>query len=187
MMYRQHKILGQIPKRLLASLLFCGLVGCGQMESQAAPAAAAEPAPVASAPAPTSAPAPAAEAAVPEAAETPSLPEGGPVEVTPELVEAGRKIYFSAGCNACHGGTGGGGMCPPLTNDIWIYGDSDDVLRVIISEGTAGMVKYGLPRIGQERVVGQMPPFDAVLQEGDVDKLVAFIRSVHADKGESAK
>ena len=35
---------------------------------------------------------------------------------------------MSAGCNGCHGGTGGGGMGPPLTNQIWVYGSDDDTL-----------------------------------------------------------
>jgi len=36
--------------------------------------------------------------------------------------------FKSAVCNGCHGGTGGGGMGPPLTNQIWVYGSDDDTL-----------------------------------------------------------
>ena len=38
------------------------------------------------------------------------------------IAEEGHHRYLSAGCNGCHGGGGGGGMCPPLTNDTWVYG-----------------------------------------------------------------
>jgi len=33
-----------------------------------------------------------------------------------------RKLYMRYGCNGCHGGNGGGGICPPLINDVWVYG-----------------------------------------------------------------
>ncbi len=113
------------------------------------------------------------------------IPKGPEVKVTPELVAEGKKIYFSAGCNACHGGTGGGGMCPPLTNDIWVYGSDDDTLRTLISEGTAAMITHGKTRIGHEKVVGQMPPFAPVLKPGDIEKLLAFIHSINKTAGKA--
>ena len=113
------------------------------------------------------------------------IPKGPEVKVTPELIAEGKKIYFSAGCNACHGGTGGGGMCPPLTNDIWVYGSDDDTLRALISEGTAAMITHGKTRIGHEKVVGQMPPFAPVLKPGDTEKLLAFIHSINKTAGKA--
>ncbi len=119
-------------------------------------------------------------AATPAAAgPTTPIPKGEPVKVTPESIAAGKALYVAIGCNACHGGTGGGGMCPPLTNSTWIYGHDDDTLRTLINEGTQGMTKHGLARIGKENVVGQMPPFGAVLKPGDVDHLVSFIHSIN--------
>ena len=38
------------------------------------------------------------------------------------VAEQGHKKYLSASCNGCHGGGGGGGICPPLTNTVWVYG-----------------------------------------------------------------
>ncbi len=149
----------------------------------------------------TAAPAPAAaSAAVPNPAAGPApdpatppaapatvvpIPKGPEVKVTPELIAEGKKIYFSAGCNACHGGTGGGGMCPPLTNDIWVYGSDDDTLRTLISEGTAAMITHGKTRVGHEKVVGQMPPFAPVLKPGDTEKLLAFIHSINKTAGKA--
>nr|WP_238319530.1 c-type cytochrome [Xanthomonas maliensis] len=111
------------------------------------------------------------------------IAKGPKVEVTPESIADGKKIFLSAGCTACHGGTGGGGMCPPLTNDIWVYGSDDDTLRTLITEGTAGMVAHGKPRVGHEKVVGQMPPFGPVLKPGDTEKLLAFIHSINKTAG----
>ncbi|SBV43801.1 c-type cytochrome [Xanthomonas graminis] len=195
-----------VPKLLHLSVfvLTLALAACGKDAPPSAPAAAPPAAPAAAAPAPApsaapaaapaaAAPAPAPSAAPaaapvaaaptpPPAAVTP-IPKGPPVKVTPELAAEGKKIFLSAGCSACHGGTGGGGMCPPLTNDIWVYGHDDDTLRTLISEGTAGMTAHGKVRVGHEKVVGQMPPFAPVLKEGDTEKLLAFIHSINKTAG----
>jgi mono/diheme cytochrome c family protein len=182
---------GVVPNLLHLFLLALTLTlaACGKDAPPSAPAAApapAEPAAAApTAPAPNAAPAaaPAADAATPPAAAVTPIPKGPPVKVTPELAAEGKKIFLSAGCSACHGGTGGGGMCPPLTNDIWVYGHDDDTLRALINEGTAGMAAHGKTRIGHEKVVGQMPPFAPVLKEGDTEKLLAFIHSINKTAG----
>ncbi|WP_369942971.1 c-type cytochrome [Xanthomonas medicagonis] len=182
---------GAVPNLLQLFLLALTLTlaACGKDAPPSTPAAApapAAPAPTApTAPAPSAAPAaaPAAAAATPPAAAVTPIPKGPPVKVTPELAAEGKKIFLSAGCSACHGGTGGGGMCPPLTNDIWVYGHDDDTLRALINEGTAGMAAHGKTRIGHEKVVGQMPPFAPVLKEGDTEKLLAFIHSINKTAG----
>ncbi|MCC4587910.1 cytochrome c [Xanthomonas sp. NCPPB 1067] len=187
---------------LCSVLLSAMLAACGKEEAPPGPARDAAAPPAASTPAAaTTAPPPAAApAAMPNLAAGPApdpatpptppatvvpIPKGPEVKVTPELVAEGKKIYFSAGCNACHGGTGGGGMCPPLTNDIWVYGSDDDTLRALISEGTAAMITHGKTRIGHEKVVGQMPPFAPVLKPGDTEKLLAFIHSINKTAGKA--
>lgn len=186
---------------LCSVLLSAMLAACGKEEAPPAPARDAAAPSAESAPAATAAPPPAAApTAMPDLAAGPApdpatpptppatvvpIPKGPEVKVTPELVAEGKKIYFSAGCNACHGGTGGGGMCPPLTNDIWVYGSDDDTLRALISEGTAAMITHGKTRIGHERVVGQMPPFAPVLKPGDTEKLLAFIHSINKTAGKA--
>ena len=98
-----------------------------------------------------------------------------------EKIEQGKKLYFSYSCNGCHGGGGGGGMCPPLTNDTWVYGADDDTLYRLITQGTKEFVtEHALKRKGQEGVVGPMPPFGALIKtDEEVWKIIAFIRSTY--------
>ena len=96
-----------------------------------------------------------------------------------EVAEVGRKKYLSAGCNGCHGGGGGGGMCPPLTNDTWVYGPDDDTLFRLISLGSDELQKQGYHRVKNEVVVGPMPQFGTIIKTSDdLWKIITFIRSV---------
>jgi mono/diheme cytochrome c family protein len=116
--------------------------------------------------APAAAPAPAAAAAAPAGGTmTPvqradSAPQGTLKNPYPDTnadaVAAGGKLYLNYGCNGCHGGTGGGGMCPPLTNDTWVYGGDDDTLFRLVAYGTQILQSKGYSRKAQENVVGPM-------------------------------
>lgn len=95
-----------------------------------------------------------------------------------DAVEAGRKVYFSSGCNGCHGGNGGGGMCPPLTNDTWVYGGDDDTLFRLVTLGSDALQAKGYTRKGHENVVGPMPPMGTIVGTDDnLWKILAFVRS----------
>lgn len=97
--------------------------------------------------------------------------------------EAGHKLFMSAGCNGCHGGTGGGGMGPPLTNAVWIYGNDDDTLFRLITLGSQELQGKGFTRKGSESVKGPMPAFkDIVKSEEDMWKIVTWIKSLSAGK-----
>jgi mono/diheme cytochrome c family protein len=95
------------------------------------------------------------------------------------IAEEGHKKYLSFSCNGCHGGGGGGGMCPPLTNDSWVYGADDDTVFRLISLGSDALQKdLGYKRVKQEVVVGPMPPFGGIVKTSDdMWKVIAFIRS----------
>ena len=99
------------------------------------------------------------------------------------MEEVGQKKYLSAGCNGCHGGGGGGGMCPPLTNDAFVYGADDDTLFRLISLGSDELKKLGYKRVRTEIVVGPMPPFalppnaTIIKTSDDMWKIIAFIRA----------
>jgi mono/diheme cytochrome c family protein len=94
------------------------------------------------------------------------------------IAAEGQKKYLSAGCNGCHGGGGGGGMCPPLTNDTWVYGGDDDTLFRLIALGSDELKKQGYNRVKSEVVVGPMPQFGTIIKTSDdLWKIIAFIRS----------
>lgn len=107
------------------------------------------------------------------------VPEGqlkNPYKDYKAVAEAGHKKYLGAGCNGCHGG-GGGGMCPPLTNDVWVYGGDDDTLFRLIALGSEGL---GRPRKGRENVKGPMPPHGEIVKtQDDMWKIISWIRTVY--------
>lgn len=96
-----------------------------------------------------------------------------------KIIEMGRKKYLSASCNGCHGGSGGGGMCPPLSNDVWVYGSEDDTLFRLVTLGSVELQKrHGLTRKGRENVVGPMPAHGQIVKtEDDLWKIITFIRA----------
>jgi mono/diheme cytochrome c family protein len=94
------------------------------------------------------------------------------------VVESGSKLYLSYGCNGCHGGNGGGGMCPPLTNDVWVYGGDDDTLFRLVAYGSQTLQEKGYTRKGMESVVGPMPPMGQLVKTDDeLWRILAFVRS----------
>ena len=94
------------------------------------------------------------------------------------VVDAGQKLYMSYACSGCHGGTGGGGMCPPLTNDIWVYGGDDDTLFRLVAYGSDGLQSKGYTRKSQENVVGAMPAMGQIIKtDDDLWRILAFVRA----------
>jgi len=95
-----------------------------------------------------------------------------------DIVAQGQKLFMHSGCNGCHGGNGGGGMCPPLTNDVWVYGGDDDTLFRLVTLGSDELQKAGYTRKGHENVVGPMPPHGTIVKtDDDLWKIITFIRS----------
>ncbi len=95
-----------------------------------------------------------------------------------DIVAQGKQHFMAYGCSGCHGGGGGGGMCPPLINDVWVYGGDDDTLFRLVTLGSIGLQQHGYMRIGQENVVGPMPPFGGIIKNADdLWKIFAFLRS----------
>lgn len=93
-------------------------------------------------------------------------------------VGSGGQLFLKYACSGCHGGTGGGGMCPPLTNDVWVYGGDDDTLFRLVAYGTETLQAKGYARTGTEGVVGPMPPMGQIVQTDDeLWRILAFVRS----------
>ena len=87
-----------------------------------------------------------------------------------ELIREGRTLFVQAGCSGCHGVQGGGGIGPPLTDDIWRYGGDDETLLKLIK----GEIKES-----------RMPAFGEVLEEDQIWKIVAYVRTLY--EGEPTK
>ena len=92
-------------------------------------------------------------------------------------IAAGKELFVSKACSGCHGAGGGGGMCPPVINDTWVYGSDDTTLFNLIKLGSTGLQAKGYTRVGHENVVGDMPPFAGVVTEEEEWKLLAYVRS----------
>jgi hypothetical protein len=72
----------------------------------------------------------------------------------------------------------GGGMCPPLTNDTWVYGGDDDTLFRLVAYGTQILQSKGYSRKAQENVVGPMPQMGQVVKtDDDLWRILAFVRA----------
>jgi len=92
----------------------------------------------------------------------------------------GHQLFLNYGCNGCHGGGGGGGICPALTNDIWVYGRDDDTLFRLVTLGSDGLQKQGYSRKEHETVVGPMPPFGGIIKSSDdLWKIISWIRTIN--------
>jgi len=94
------------------------------------------------------------------------------------VVAAGSKLYQLYACSGCHGGTGGGGMCPPLTDGVWVYGGDDDTLFRLVAYGSQALQSKGYSRKAEENVVGAMPPMGQVVHtDDDLWRILAFMRA----------
>jgi len=110
------------------------------------------------------------------------VPKGqlkSPYQDFAKVAEEGHQQFMAAGCNGCHGGTGGGGMCPPLDQGVWFFGSEDDTLFRLITLGTEGLKKEGFKRLQHGTVQGPMPAMgSAVKTSDDLWKIIAWIRSI---------
>ena len=82
-----------------------------------------------------------------------------------DMAAEGRTLYFQVGCQGCHGGGGGGGMATSVIDGAWTFGSDDEVLF--------RLVKGEVPE-------QTMPTVYSVLEDEEVWKILAFIRSVYA-------
>lgn len=91
-----------------------------------------------------------------------SAPAENPYADDQEAVDAGKKLYESYNCYACHGRSGGGGMGPSLVDGTWKYGGDAATMFSTIKDG---------------RPEG-MPGFSGALSEDQIWKLVTFVQSL---------
>lgn len=96
------------------------------------------------------------------------------------VVAEGHQQFLNHGCNACHGGNGGGGMCPPLDNGVWIYGSSDDTLFRLVTLGSQKLQEAGYSRVNPE-TPAFMPQQGGttITKAGDLWKIITWIKSMN--------
>jgi len=123
-----------------------------------------------------------ANQAVSPAERVKSAPRGtlkNPYTGQADKIAAGHELFMSYSCNGCHGGTGGGGICPQINGDVWFYGLDDDTLFRLITLGSVEMQKAGFERLGGPGL--QMPPFGQIIKSDDeLWQIIAWIRSIYA-------
>jgi mono/diheme cytochrome c family protein len=114
------------------------------------------------------------------------IPPGGLHSPYPDYVKMKNddpnlvKQFRLPGCNECHGGTGGGGFCPALSQGVWFWGNTDDVLFRLVTLGSAELEKQGFERIQWGSVHAPMPPMGMTIPTSDqLWKIIAFIRSIN--------
>jgi hypothetical protein len=203
-------------RKIITGLLALGVVviGVGLWQCQAADEAA--PPPASGATPPADAGATPATPAAPAGGEA-AAPAAGGADMTPfdlvkatpkgqlknpfndkiaEVADEGHKRFMGTGCNGCHGGTGGGGMCPPISNEAWNYYPNDDTLYRLIVLGSNCkdyadcMEKEGFPRHARETVSFPMPSQGQrsisqpdnpapLTKVDDVWKIIAWIRTIN--------
>jgi len=71
----------------------------------------------------------------------------------------GRKVFLKANCYICHGGRGGGGMCPSLREDR-----PDD--KNVVRDGTES----------------GMPAFENILTDQEIDDVIAYIQTLRTNQ-----
>ena len=76
-------------------------------------------------------------------------------------VSEGQRLYRWYNCNGCHA-NGGGGMGPPLMDDLWIYGSAPANIVATILEGRP----HGMPSFR-----GKIPDHQAM-------QIAAYVRSM---------
>ena len=89
----------------------------------------------------------------------------------PAARDAGKVVYMKS-CMPCHRADAGGVIGPNLTDDFWIHGAKPGDLHRVV---TAGVLDKGMPAWG------------TVLVPEDIDRVTAYVISVHDTHPENPK
>jgi cytochrome c(L) len=107
------------------------------------------------------------------AKDQPRVKKLNPYAGNAEAIKEGRNVYFKYSCNACHGGTGGGGMAGlpgVLYDDYWVYGSDDETLFKLMR---GQIPNQTMPAVGKS------------MTDEEIWKVLAWIRSLY--KGDPSK
>jgi putative heme-binding domain-containing protein len=86
-----------------------------------------------------------------------------------EIDLADGKATFRSNCAFCHGLTGGGGRGPALSSGRFLHGSADDDIKNVVKSGVPGTT---------------MPAFE--FEKDELDRLVAYLRTLSASSGKAA-
>jgi cytochrome c oxidase cbb3-type subunit 3 len=84
-----------------------------------------------------------------------------PYEDNAWALAEGKRLFTWYNCVGCHS-HGGGGMGPPLMDDLWLYGSSPEAIYSTIVEGRPN----------------GMPSFRGKIADFEIWQLVAYVRSM---------
>lgn len=88
-------------------------------------------------------------------------------------IEAGKALFMSKACFACHGMNGeGNALGPNMTDNFTKHGCSEEEMINVISKGVPGTA---------------MVPYEAQLTPEEINQLVAYIISLNGSKPANAK
>jgi len=85
-----------------------------------------------------------------------------PLADDPQAAKRGMQHFDTFNCSGCHAASGGGGMGPALSNEIWLYGSSPANIYLTIVQG---------------RSKG-MPAFGTMLPDQVIWELVSYVQSI---------
>jgi hypothetical protein len=69
---------------------------------------------------------------------------------------------------------------PAVTQGVWFWGNTDDVLFRLVTLGSVDLEKEGYTRLTYGTVHAPMPPMGAAIKTSDqLWKIIAFIRSIN--------
>lgn len=92
-----------------------------------------------------------------------------PCEKDPSAIAQGRALFHSMNCVGCHAPQGGGGIGPPLSDHVWIYGGEAAQIFMTIMQGRPN----------------GMPSFANALPEDAIWKLAAYVRTLSRSPSEA--
>ncbi len=76
-------------------------------------------------------------------------------------INEGKRLFAQYNCSGCHF-NGGGGIGPPLMDDVWIYGDKPENIYATIVEGRPN----------------GMPSFRQKIPDSQLQEIVGYVRSM---------
>lgn len=95
-----------------------------------------------------------------------------PADVTPAMIEQGKKIFHGKGlCVACHGQAARGGLAPSLADTAWIH--SRGTYEEIIAQ-----IQRGVPAESSQSRTPMPPGGGGGLKPEEIRAVAAYVRSL---------